>query len=317
MIKELDLHFGAGIALGVSETARQARWMEELGYEYFSAGEHFMRGNPPGPTHAALPVLAVAAGATDQMRVLSSIILTPFYHPLVLARTTATLDAASGGRLTLGVGVGGEFPVEFEAAGLRVNQRGRRTDECLEVMRKLWTGEKVTFSGRHFQLTDAMINPPPVQKPNPPVWVSGRRDAAMVRAAKFGDGWMPYFYDAPRYRDSVEKIKGFAAEAGRDISGFQWAHFPYIAIYPTEQQAAEVAAEQLGGRYLYGGEFLDIVRKYCLLGTVENCIKQLQEYIDAGARHIIFSISCPREDRERHLETIAKELIPHFRNKQT
>ena len=316
MMANLDLHFGAGLALGVGETARQARWMENLGYEYFSAGEHFMRGNPPGPTHAALPVLAVAAGATDQMRVLSSIILTPFYHPLVLARTTATLDAASGGRLTLGVGVGGEFPVEFEAAGLRVNQRGRRTDECLEVMRKLWTGEKVTFSGRHFQLTDAMINPAPVQKPNPPVWVSGRRDAAMARAAKFGDGWMPYFYDAPRYRDSVGKIKGFAAEAGRDISGFQWAHFPYIAIYPTEQQAAEVAAEQLGGRYLYGGEFLDIVRKYCLLGTVENCIEQLQEYIDAGARHIIFSISCPREDRERHLETIAKELIPHFRNKQ-
>jgi len=312
----LDLHFGAGLALGVGETARQARWMENLGYEYFSAGEHFMRGDPPGPTHASLPVLAVAAGATDQMRVLSSIILTPFYHPLFLARTAATLDAASGGRLTLGVGVGGEFPVEFEAAGLRVNQRGRRTDECLEVMRKLWTGEKVTFSGRHFQLTDAMINPSPVQKPNPPVWVSGRRDAAMARAAKFGDGWMPYFYDAPRYRDSVGKIKGFAAEAGRDISGFQWAHFPYIAIYPTEQQAAEVAAEQLGGRYLYGGEFLDIVRKYCLLGTVENCIEQLQEYIDAGARHIIFSISCPREDRERHLETIAKELIPHFRNTQ-
>lgn len=316
MMANLDLHFGAGLALGVGETARQARWMENLGYEYFSVGEHFMRGDPPGPTHAALPVLAVAAGATDQMRVLSSIILTPFYHPLFLARTAATLDAASGGRLTLGVGVGGEFPVEFEAAGLRVNQRGRRTDECLEVMRKLWTGEKVTFSGRHFQLTDAMINPSPVQKPNPPVWVSGRRDAAMARAAKFGDGWMPYFYDAPRYRDSVGKIKGFAAEAGRDISGFQWAHFPYIAIYPTEQQAAEVAAEQLGGRYLYGGEFLDIVRKYCLLGTVENCIEQLQEYIDAGARHIIFSISCPREDRERHLETIAKELIPHFRNKQ-
>ncbi len=317
MMANLDLHFGAGLALDVGETVRQARWMENLGYEYFSVGEHFMRGDPPGPTHAALPVLAVAAGATDQMRVLSSIILTPFYHPLFLARTAATLDAASGGRLTLGVGVGGEFPVEFEAAGLRVNQRGRRTDECLEVMRKLWTGEKVTFSGRHFQLTDAMINPLPVQKPNPPVWVSGRRDAAMARAAKFGDGWMPYFYDAPRYRDSVGKIKGFAAEAGRDISGFQWAHFPYIAIYPTEQQAAEVAAEQLGGRYLYGGEFLDIVRKYCLLGTVENCIEQLQEYIDAGARHIIFSISCPREDRERHLETIAKELIPHFRNQQT
>ena len=248
---DLNLHFGAGLALGVSETARQARWMEELGYEYISCGEHFMRGDPPGPTHAALPVLAVAAGATENLRVLSSIILTPFYHPLVLARMTATLDAASNGRLTLGVGVGGEFPVEFEAAGLNVNQRGRQTDECLTVMKQLWTGRRVSFSGRHFQMANAMINPTPVQRPNPPVWVSGRRDAAMARAAKYGDGWMPYFYDAPRYADSVQKIKGFASEAGRDMANFQWAHFPYVSIYPTEQQAAEVAAEQLGGRYLY------------------------------------------------------------------
>ncbi len=299
--------------MGVSETARQARWMEELGYEYFSCGEHFMRGDPPGPTHATLPVLAVAAGATDNLRVLSSIVLTPFYHPLMLARMTATLDAASNGRLTLGVGVGGEFPVEFKAAGLQVNQRGRRTDECLEVVRNLWTGEPVTFSGRHFDLTDAMINPTPVQQPNPPIWVSGRRDAAMTRAARLGDGWMPYFYDPERYRDSVGKINRFAQQAGRDMSDFQWAHFPYISIYPTEQEAAEVAAEQLGGRYLYGGEFLSIVRKYCLLGTVEQCADRLQEYIDAGARHIVFSISCPREDRARHLEVIAKELIPRFK----
>ena len=71
---ELELHFGAGLALGVSETAQQAQWMEELGYEYISCGEHFMRGAPPGPTHAALPVLAVAAGATEHLRVLSSIV---------------------------------------------------------------------------------------------------------------------------------------------------------------------------------------------------------------------------------------------------
>ena len=108
------IHFGANLALEVGQTARQARWMEELGFEYFSAGEHFMRGDPPGPTHASLPVLAVAAGATSKIRLLSSIVLAPFYHPLVLARMTATLDAASNGRLTLGVGIGGEYPVEFE-----------------------------------------------------------------------------------------------------------------------------------------------------------------------------------------------------------
>ena len=228
-----QMHFGAGMALGAAETARQARWMEELGFEYFAAGEHYMRGSPPGPTHAAMPLLGVAAGATDQIRVLSSILLAPFYHPTVLAKQTTTLDIASGGRLTLGVGIGGEFPVEFEAAGLKVSQRGSRTNECLEALRRLWTEESVTYQGRHFQFTDVTLVPPPVQRPHPPIWVSGRRDPAMLRAARYGDGWMPYFYDPDRYRDSVAKITGFAAEQGRDLSRFQWAYFPYISIYDT------------------------------------------------------------------------------------
>ena len=310
----LDLHFGAGLALGASETAAQARWMEELGYEYFSAGEHFMRGNPPGPTHAVLPLLGVAAGATERIRLLSSIVLTPFYHPLMLAKFASTLDIASAGRLTLGVGVGGEFPVEFEAAGLNLRQRGSRTNECLDVVRRLWTEDRVSFKGRHFRLEDVALNPPPAQQPHPPIWVAGRRDAAMLRAVRFGDGWLPYFYSPERYRDSVAKITAFAAEEGRDISRFQWGLFPYISIYPSVDQAAAVAAEALGGRYLYGGDFLDIVRNYCLLGPVESCIARLQEFIDAGARHIVFSIACPPEDRARHLEAIAKEVIPHFRD---
>ena len=306
-------HFGANLTLEIGETARQARWMESLGYDYFSAGEHFMRGDPPGPSHAALPVLGVAAGATQSIRVLSSIVLAPFYHPLMLARLTATLDAASNGRLTLGVGIGGEYPAEFAASGLRVSQRGRRTDECLAALRQLWSGQPVTFAGRHFRLDGAMLNPPPTQRPHPPVWVSGRREAAMRRAARLGDGWLPYFYDPPRYRDSVAQIHEFAAESGRSLDGFQWGLFPYIAIYPTEAEAAEVAARQLGGQYLYGGDFINIVRRYCLLGPPEQCAARLREYADAGARHIVFSIACPPQDRERHLAEIAGQLIPLFR----
>ncbi len=310
-----ELHFGSSAALGAAEIAAEARWLEELGYEYISVGEHFMRGSPPGATHAALPLLGVAAGATEKIRLLSSIILTPFYHPLTLAKFTATLDIASRGRLTLGVGVGGEFPVEFEAAGLNVRQRGRRTDECLEALNLLWSGETVSFQGRHFQLTDAGINPRPVQEPHPPVWVAGRRDAAMHRAARMGDGWLPYFYSPERYRDSVAKIGEFAAEKGRDLAGFQWGVFPYISLYPTVEEAAEVAAQALGGRYLYGGDFLNIVRNYCLLGTAQDCAARLQEYIEAGARHIVFSIACPFEDRARHIEAIAGEIIPLFRGR--
>jgi probable F420-dependent oxidoreductase len=311
-----ELHFGASMVLGASEVAAEARWLEDLGYEYISAGEHFMRGNPPGVTHAAIPLLAVAAGATERIRVLSSIVLTPFYHPLMLAKLSTTLDIASGGRFTLGVGVGGEFPVEFQAAGLNVRQRGRRTDECLDVVRRLWTQERVSYQGRHFQMEDVSINPRPAQQPHPPVWVAGRRDAAMRRAARYGDGWLPYFYSPERYRSSVDQITQMAREEDRDLSGFQWAFFPYIAIYPTAEEAARVAAQALGGRYLYGGDFVNIVENYCLLGPPERCIERLQEFIDAGARHIIFSVACPREERPRHIETIAGEIIPHFRDRQ-
>ena len=92
-----DLHFGAGMPYRDEETASQARWLEEQGFEYLTAGEHYMRGSPPSATSAALPLLAVAAGATERIRLLSSVLLVPFYHPLVLAKLTATVDIASNG----------------------------------------------------------------------------------------------------------------------------------------------------------------------------------------------------------------------------
>lgn len=306
------LHFGASAVLGVAEIAAEAAWLESLGFEYISVGEHFMRGSPPGPTHASLPLLGVAAGATEHIRLLSSVLLVPFYQPLVLARMAASLDIASGGRLTLGVGIGGEFPMEFDAAGLNVRQRGRRTNECLDALRRLWSGNEVSFSGRHFSFENASLNPVSAQDPHPPIWVAGRRDPAMRRAVRFGDGWFPYFYSPERYQESVAKITAMGEEEDRDLALFQWAYFPYISIYPTEQEAAEAAAAALGGRYLYGGDFLNIVRDYCLLGTPEMCARRLEAYIEAGARHIVFSVACPREDRVRHIETIASEIIPRF-----
>ncbi len=116
MIEGLELHFGATIPDDSAETAVQAQAMESLGYEYVGMGEHFVRGNPPAPSHAALPLLGVAAGATEKIRLLSAALLAPFYHPTVLTKMATGLDIASGGRLTLGLGIGGEFPVEFEAA---------------------------------------------------------------------------------------------------------------------------------------------------------------------------------------------------------
>ena len=124
-----DLHFGAVLSLGLEETTAESKWLEGLGYSFLGTGEHFMRTNPPGPSSAALPVLATAAGSTKSIKLVSSVLLAPFYHPTVLGKMALTLDIVSGGRLVLGVGIGGEFPEEFSAANVPIKHRGTRT--CL------------------------------------------------------------------------------------------------------------------------------------------------------------------------------------------
>jgi probable F420-dependent oxidoreductase len=310
----MALHFGGSLPGGMGETAARARDLETLGFEYAATGEHFMRGNPPLPTGAALPVLGVAAGATSRIRLLSSIVLAPLYHPVMLAKLAGTLDVASGGRLTLGVGIGGEFPVEFEAMGVAVRERGARTDESLIVMRRLWTEQHVTHEGRFYRLDDVTLSPPPAQRPHPPIWVSGRRDAAMRRAARLGDGWLPYFYSPAQYGESVARIRALAAEEGRDLARFQWAHLAFICVAGSREEAARIAAERLGSRYRSRAEMLSIVGSCCILGPVPECVRQLVAYVDAGARHIIFSWYGRPEDIPRQMETVAREIVPAVRS---
>jgi len=306
-----QLHFGA--RLEAENVAERARQLEQLGYDYGGAGEHFMRGNPPIPTTATLPIMAAAAGATQRIRVVSTILLLPLYHPVLLAKLTSTLDIVSSGRLTLGIGVGGEFPVEFEAMGVPARERGGRSNESLALLKRLWTEEHVTHHGRFFQLTDVTLKPPPRQKPHPPIWVAGRQDAAMCRAARYGDGWLPYFYSPEQYKESVARITQIAQEEGRDLSGFEWAHQSFISINDTKEEAARVAAGRLGGRYSSRMDMASLVGSYCILGPVKECVRRMEEYIEAGVRTFMFAWSCKPQDVQRHMEVAAREIIPYFR----
>lgn len=306
------LRFG-GI-VGGADTAESARRLERLGFDFVANGEHLMRGNPPAPTDAALVSLAAAAGATSRIRLLASAVLTPLYHPVWLAKLANTLDVVSGGRLTLGVGVGGEHRHEFEALGLSVNDRGTRTDECLDALRRLWTESSVSYAGRHFSFREVSIVPPPVQRPHPPIWVCGRREAAMRRAARVGNGWLPMFYSPEQYGSSVNHIRAFASAARRDLTGFEWGVFLFGCMAGSRKEAARMAAAALGEGFLSRGrDWVDIVGSYCLLGAPRNWIERLQEYVAAGARHFLLTWIGRPEDDERQLRTIAEEIIPALR----
>ncbi len=137
----------------VSEFARRA---EDMGYGRVAMGEHIMDGNPPRPTLLNLPAMAAAAGATRNLRVMTGIVIAPLYHPVTLAKLVTSVDQVSGGRLDFGIGISGQrgTKIEFDAVGVDVHTRGKRTDEMLQVMKRLWTEEHVSHHGDFFDFDD-------------------------------------------------------------------------------------------------------------------------------------------------------------------
>jgi len=255
--------------------------------------------------------LSVAAGVTKNIRLMSAITLVPLYPPALLAKLGAALDVASGGRYTMGVGVGGEFPSEFEACGVPVKQRGSRTDDALEVLTRVWSETDVTYEGRYTTLNNFSLKPLPIQKPRPPIYVSGRSEAAMRRAAKYADGWIPYMYTPEHLADSIAKIKEYGEEEGRDMSDFTFGMYIFSAVNEDKDTGIKYAAEKLSVQYAQ--DFSQLVHKYALAGSPDSCQTRLREYVDAGASMVFVSSACPPEYIDRNLEMLAKDVIPAFR----
>jgi alkanesulfonate monooxygenase SsuD/methylene tetrahydromethanopterin reductase-like flavin-dependent oxidoreductase (luciferase family) len=219
----------------------------------------------------------------------------------------AALDVASNGRFMLGVGVGGEFPKEFIACGIPVKQRGSRTDDSLEVLERVWAETNVNYKGRYTTLDDFSLKPLPLQKPRPPIWISGRKDAAMRRAARYGDGWLPYMYTPEQLAESIEKIKQFGAEMDRDLSDFKPGLFIFTAVHEDGKRAVATAAAALSRQYAQ--DFSQLVHKYALAGHPDDCKARLREDTDAGARLVLLSPACPDEEIDANLDILAREVI--------
>ena len=308
-----------GVALSVEnywDVPEFARRAEDLGYGRVTMGEHIMDGNPPRPTLLNLPAMAAAAGATRHLRVMTGIVVAPLYHPVTLAKLVASVDQVSGGRLDFGIGISGQrdTKIEFDAVGVDVHTRGKRTDEMLQVMKRLWTEEHVSHHGRFFDFDDVTLLPFPAQKPYPPIWVSGRSDAAMRRAGVLGDGWYPYLFTVRRIKASNEMVRQFAAEAGRDLTGFHWGLNQPTAISDDASQAMALAVSNVGERYVTPERSAEsIAQALCIAGTPEDCIKAIEDRISAGVEHINLGfLASEPDDFYRQMELFASQVMPHF-----
>ena len=261
-----------------------AQVAEELGYDSIWAGDHVSFRNPLLDIVVALSTFAAV---TEQVTLGAAILLLPLRHPSLVAKEFASLDYISGGRVILGVGVGGEGVKDFEAVGVDVRERGARANEAMQALRELFAGGPASFHGQFFSFDEIAIEPAPARRGGPPLWVGGRSDAALRRAAELGDGWIPIWVSAEGFRRGLEQLPERVVPA---------------VTLPAHVGDKRTLAEHLSRRYA-GVMSEHVVDRYCVAGTPDECAARVREYVEAGARHVVFNIAAP-EDAERLAEVV-------------
>jgi probable F420-dependent oxidoreductase len=305
------------ITLGAAVLPEPERaWLdavEQLPVDSVWQGGHLL---PLSASGEAITRLALMTAWTERVQVGTAILLLPLYHPVVVAKQLADLDAHSGGRLRVGVGVGGEFPKEFEAVGVPLRERGARTDESIEVLRRLWSGRSVSYHGRFFSFDDVelhAVRPPaatvPGQPGGPPIIVSGRRAPAMRRAARLGDGFMPYLFSPDAYARSVQTVRDEAHAIGRDLGRFEWMLYLYTSIRRDGERARADVATFLQGAY--GQLHPEKLQRIAPAGTPDEVAQRVQQYVDAGVRHVVISPAAPSDTLEV-VRLAAEEVLPRL-----
>lgn len=279
--------------------------MQDAGATSLWVGGHVAS---PNPSPEALSWLArLTEQVNDEVLIGTAVLLLPLYQPAIVAKTVADLDNVCGGRIALGVGVGGEYPGEFEACQVPLAGRGKRMDEAIGLMRELWSAEPITWKGPLFAMKSVRIHPAPVQPGGPPIIVAGRQAVAMRRAARIGDGWMPYLFSPRRYAESVATVRAEAEANGRSLDDFAWLAYLPISVDDDGTLARRRAADFLGGTYRQ--DFDAMLDRVAVAGTPADVTRRLQEFIDAGARHLIL-LPAVRENGIPMLERILTEIAP-------
>ena len=200
------------------EATRGLESISQWGYEVLWAPDHVAF---TGPVNDPLTTLAYLSALDPKLTFGTSVYLLPLRHPVPVAKMVATLDRLLGaGHFIFGVGVGGEFPREYEACGVPIHERGGRATEAIQVMKRLWSGERVEHRGKYFSFGEISMQPKPKTPGGPPVWIGGRAEGPLKRAARFGDGWMPYVVTPKRFADGLDFIGKEAERAGRKITQF-------------------------------------------------------------------------------------------------
>ncbi len=259
-----------------------------------------------GPQLSPLEAMTYAAACTSSLRLGCSVFVSTLHSPVHLAKSLASLDQLSGGRLEIGVGTGGPNR-PFAAFGVDPARYVARFTEGVSLMKALWTSQRVTFDGQFWQLKDAAMEPKPRQKPYPRLWFGAAGESALRRAVRLGDG----FFGAgssptAAFAWQASVVRSALADAGRSAAEFPIAKRLYIGIdsdASRARRAVDTALERIYGRRV------PAIEEAAVAGTVSSCVAAAREVALAGAELILFT---PLYDVAGHAEQIAAEIIPQL-----
>jgi probable F420-dependent oxidoreductase len=253
-----------------------------------------------------IEAMTYAASCTTNLRLGCTVFVSTLHSPVHLAKSLATLDQLSGGRLEIGVGTGGPGR-PFAAFGVDPARYVARFSEGIALMKALWTSPLVTFDGEFWQLKDEAMEPKPVQKPYPRLWFGASGEPALRRAVRLGDG----FFGAgsstlPAFASQVSTVRAALTAAGRSEDGFPIAKRLYVAIDSDRSAARRRMDEGLAALY---GHRVPAIEEAAVAGTVADCVAACRAAADAGASLILFT---PLFELPEHAEQIATEVIPQL-----
>jgi alkanesulfonate monooxygenase SsuD/methylene tetrahydromethanopterin reductase-like flavin-dependent oxidoreductase (luciferase family) len=287
-----------------------AEHAEELGFDSVWVGDSVLAR----PRFEALTTLAAVAARTRRVRLGTAVLLPMLRHPVPLANEVASLDHVAGGRLVLGVGIGGNAPAvarEFAACGISINHHVGLFEESLGLLRRLWIEPEVTFQGRYFQLQSVRLGLRPLQKSGVPLWVAGRVDNALRRILRLGDGWLPISSSPEAFKADWDRLQALGQEMGRDARELHRCLYTTLNVNSDVVQAGRELRTFIESYYGIPYEVLARQNGLCA-GSAEDCIAWLKAFITAGAQTIVVRFGSP--DQSGQLARFAKEVLPYVRS---
>ncbi|MGH2812701.1 MAG: LLM class flavin-dependent oxidoreductase [Actinomycetota bacterium] len=256
------------------------------------------------PMHESLSLLAGLAARTTRVSIGPAVLLLAMRDPIITAKALATIDLLSEGRLVVGVGIGGEFPPEWEAVGVDRRTRVSRTEEMIEALKGLWGPGPFGYRGRRITFEPVDLYPKPARPP--PIWIGGRVEASVERAARLADGWMGIFLTPERYASRIDLLKKTAAARGRDPDTIKPSLYVWTCIAERGDDAREVASTLLPAFYNVPYSRLE---KYAVVGDPAECSARLRAYVQAGCRD--FAVApIPHGEPEDFVRMISEEILP-------